>query len=89
MKVALQAVRAARPAQVIVAVPVASSEAVELLAADAEQIICLSVPAHFYAVGQWYEVFGQTPDEEVIHLLEDRVQRPAGGPTPEDTDRGG
>lgn len=82
MKVAAQAVRAARPAQLIIAVPVASEEAIELLQADADQVICLSIPECFYAVGLWYEVFGQTSDEDVIRLLDDSARRHFGAAPP-------
>jgi len=56
-------------ARVIVAVPVASASAVESLLGSADEVISVSVPAGFYAVGQFYERFGQTEDSEVRELL--------------------
>ncbi|HSK47055.1 MAG TPA: phosphoribosyltransferase family protein [Coriobacteriia bacterium] len=56
-------------ARIIVAVPVASSSAVASLRASADEVIAVSVPAGFYAVGQFYERFGQTEDAEVRELL--------------------
>jgi putative phosphoribosyl transferase len=71
MRVAIQTVRKAQPAKVIVAVPVSAPEACRELAAEADEMVCLSTPQPFYAVGQWYEDFGQTSDEEVTSLLEE------------------
>jgi putative phosphoribosyl transferase len=69
MQAAVQAVRAAHPACVIVAVPVASSEACAHMTLVADQCLCLSRPEPFRAVGLWYRHFGQVGDDEVIALL--------------------
>jgi len=69
MRAAVQAVRQLKPARVIVAVPVASREAYGMASAVADDVVCLSTPAFFRAVGQWYEEFPQTSDEEVRSLL--------------------
>jgi putative phosphoribosyl transferase len=55
--------------RVILAVPVAPREAVERLAAEADEVAILDTPEPFYAVGQWYQEFGQVEDEEVVALL--------------------
>jgi putative phosphoribosyl transferase len=68
----LAAVRAARNLEarkVVVAVPVASAHARRTLAKEADEVICVGTPLSFYAVGQWYEEFTQTTDEEVADLL--------------------
>ncbi len=68
----LAAIRAARQvgaAQVIVAAPVGSTAARERVAREADEVILLSEPAGFMAVGQFYERFEQVEDEEVIRLL--------------------
>jgi putative phosphoribosyl transferase len=70
MQVAVKVVREANPARLIVAVPVAPRDSYENLRTKVDEIICLSMPEPFYAVGQWYENFEQTTDEEVIALLE-------------------
>ncbi|MDM0031609.1 phosphoribosyltransferase [Variovorax sp. J22P271] len=70
MSAAVQAARAGRPQRVIVAVPVASTEAVQGLGALADEVVCLFTPEHFRAVGLWYQDFGQTSDEEVCRLLD-------------------
>jgi predicted phosphoribosyltransferase len=48
---------------------VASVEARDRIAAVADEIVCLSAPEWFSAVGQWYRDFGQTEDAEVCELL--------------------
>lgn len=68
---ATQTVRRAQPANVIVAVPVADPETRQELAVNVDEMVCLSAPQSFYAVGQWYEDFGQTSDEEVTSLLQE------------------
>ncbi len=56
--------------KVIVALPVASREAAEILRAEADDFVCLSTPADFRAVGNWYLDFSQVSDQEVIGQLE-------------------
>jgi predicted phosphoribosyltransferase len=63
------AARAAQPQRIIVAVPVASREAVRLLGTVADEVVSVFTPEHFRAVGLWYADFGQTSDDEVRELL--------------------
>jgi predicted phosphoribosyltransferase len=69
MEAAARALRTLGAARVVVAVPVASPEARERIAAVADEVVCLAAPAFFSAVGQWYRDFAQTSDEEVRDLL--------------------
>jgi predicted phosphoribosyltransferase len=55
--------------RVVVAVPVASASAVAALNAVADEVVAVSVPSGFYAVGQFYQRFGQTADGEVRAIL--------------------
>ncbi|MCX7796916.1 MAG: phosphoribosyltransferase family protein, partial [bacterium] len=64
----VKGVKVKNPKRVIVAVPVASYEAVKRLEKEAE-VIALYIPEYFYAVGQFYEDFRQITDEEVISAL--------------------
>jgi putative phosphoribosyl transferase len=66
---ACEVVRAQGPARVVAAVPVAPPEAVIRLRQGADEVVCLSVPRLFHAVGEWYRDFSQTSDEEVVTLL--------------------
>jgi predicted phosphoribosyltransferase len=75
MRAAVRAVRAASPARVVVAVPVAAPEAVEALRMDADDVTVVSMPAWLDGVGQWYDDFAQTSDEEVRGLLSEPGER--------------
>ncbi|MEW6727490.1 phosphoribosyltransferase [Desulforudis sp. 1088] len=66
---ALRSVKNARPARVVLAVPVAPPDTAEMLSGEVDEMICLLTPEPFYAVGQFYRRFDQTTDEEVIALL--------------------
>jgi putative phosphoribosyl transferase len=69
MRAAVRAVRGQRPAEIVIAVPVAAPETCEELRAEADRVECLRTPQPFSAVGLWYQDFGQTTDEEVRALL--------------------
>ncbi len=69
MEAAVRALKALGAARVVVAVPVASAEARQRIAALADEIVCLETPRYFSAVGQWYSDFEQTSDSEVSRLL--------------------
>ena len=69
MCAAVEAARARSPSSIVVAVPTGSRAAVRKLQAMAETVVCLESPASFYAVGQFYEDFSQTSDDEVRQLL--------------------
>jgi len=69
MLAAVRAARAGRAARIIVAVPVGSPQAAELLAPEADQLVILQTPAVLFAIGEWYERFEQLEDEEVCRLL--------------------
>ncbi|WP_274423349.1 phosphoribosyltransferase [Chelativorans sp. YIM 93263] len=69
IRVALNALRRAKAASIALAVPVAPREVLDILHEDADEVICLSAPVDFRAVGLHYEDFGQTSDAEVVRLL--------------------
>lgn len=71
MEAAARAIRQQSPAAVVIAVPVSSWEAAERLAPVADRVVCLDTPHPFHAVGQWYDHFDQTTDEEVVEVLEE------------------
>lgn len=66
---ACEVARAHGAARVVLAVPVAPPDAAERLGGQVDELVCLSAPPGFSAVGEWYRDFGQTPDEEVVSLL--------------------
>jgi len=67
----LRAIRTRQPAQLILAVPVGPEDTIQILSAEADQVVCLYTPELFWAVGAFYAVFDQTTDAEVIQLLQD------------------
>jgi len=69
MEAAVRSLQALGASRVVVAVPVASPEARDRIAAVADEVVCLATPMLFSAVGQWYRDFGQTSDDEVRDLL--------------------
>jgi putative phosphoribosyl transferase len=69
MRVAARAVRDQRPARLVIAVPVGSADTCDSLRSDADEVVCLSTPSPFRAVGLWYEDFSETRDAEVRDLL--------------------
>ncbi|MEZ7005260.1 phosphoribosyltransferase [Streptomyces sp. AD55] len=76
-RAALRHLRRREPARLILAVPVGAPEAVAALRREADDVLCLSQPPDFGAVGLWYDDFAQVTDEEVIALLDTR--RPPAG----------
>jgi putative phosphoribosyl transferase len=71
MRAAVAAVARERPARLVAAVPVGSAEACAELRDVVDELVCVSIPEPFWAVGQAYETFEQTTDDEVRRLLED------------------
>lgn len=69
MLAAIKALRDHRPARIVVAVPVGSPEICEAMGADADEVICATMPEPLIGVGRWYEDFSQTSDDEVRALL--------------------
>lgn len=69
MRVAVRALKAKGPRKVVAAVPTGSAEACDLLALEADELICLDSPVNFGGVGAWYRDFSQTSDAEVLDLL--------------------
>jgi len=67
---ALRALRARRPRRLILAVPACAPDTAARLDDVADEVVCLVAPADFVAVGKWYANFGQTDDDEVLHLLD-------------------
>ncbi len=68
--VALQAVAQAGARRVVLAVPVAPADALARLPIGAHDFVCLMQPEELMSVGQYYDDFTQTSDEEVLALLD-------------------
>ena len=68
-RAALGALRALKPAYVLLAVPVAPASALQGLAPLVDRLVCLWTPEPFFAVGAHYRDFRQVGDEEVLAAL--------------------
>ena len=80
MRAAVKALRQRGAAKIVVAVPVGPPDTCHQLEQEVDEMMCLSTPAFFQAVGQYYEDFSQISDEDVRGLLAHGAQeRPAPG----------
>jgi len=79
MQVAIRAVRRRGPARLVLAVPVAPPETLTAFAKEADETICLDMPAALGAIGHYYRDFHQMSDAEVTDLLA-RATRSTGRP---------
>lgn len=80
VRAALKALRRRRPARLMLAVPVAPAETLAALRDEVDDIVCLSTPSPFHAIGLHYVDFHQLDDDEVVALLEAaRARLPADG----------
>lgn len=70
MKAAILAIRDQKAAKIVVAVPVSPPDTATEIQEMVDDFLCLGTPWTFQAVGQFYERFDQTENEEVISLLE-------------------
>ncbi len=73
-RAACQVARALGARRVVLAVPVAPRGWEARIGTDADEAIALRTPEDFFAIGQFYVDFAQTPDEEVTAAL-DRARR--------------
>src|SRR5881296_4604339 len=74
MRAAVKALRERGAAKIVVAVPVGPPDTCHELEERADETICLSTPEFFQAVGQYYDDFSQTSDEDVRELLSHAAQ---------------
>jgi predicted phosphoribosyltransferase len=69
LKASLKLLRKKGAKPITVAVPVGPPSTIEELQQEADRVVCLYTPEPFYAIGEFYEDFEQTSDEEVTKLL--------------------
>ena len=69
MKAAIHSTRSEGAAAIVVAVPVSPPDTLEEIQEIVDEVICLDAPLFFQAVGQFYEDFSPTSDDEVIELM--------------------
>ena len=78
MMAALRATRRRNPKKLVAAVAVASTEAARAMAHEADALVCLKIPAEFYAVGQFFENFSQVTDDDVVAVFARQRSRASG-----------
>src|SRR5947199_6909516 len=78
MRAAVKALRQRGAAKIVVAVPVGPPDTCHEIEEQADEAICLSTPEFFQAVGQYYEDFSQTSDDDVRELLSSAAQNVSG-----------
>jgi predicted phosphoribosyltransferase len=69
MRAAVEALRALEPAEIVVAVPTGARQTCDELRPHVDALVCTTTPEPFYAVGEQYEDFSATTDDEVCRLL--------------------
>lgn len=69
VRAALRGLRRRGPARLLLAVPVAPPDTVDELRKEVDEVICLSQPSYFGAIGYFYRDFHQLSDDEVIALM--------------------
>lgn len=74
-RAACRVVRARGAARVVLAAPVASARTVAEFRGEADEVVLLVAARGSFSVGQWYEQFDQTPDDEVVECLKRASQR--------------
>jgi|ERR1041385_2255254 len=70
MIAAIAALRQLQAGRIVVAAPTMARSTYELLCRTADEVVAVILPEEFYGVGQWYDDFSQTTDEEVRALLD-------------------
>ena len=69
IRAALRAIRLRKPGRLVLAVPVASTDALAVLRQEADHVVCLEDHEPFGAIGVYYADFRQTADQEVIDAM--------------------
>ncbi|MFC0397029.1 phosphoribosyltransferase [Paraburkholderia rhizosphaerae] len=79
MKAAIRALRSRGPSKIVAALPVAPPDAAQKLRGEVDEFVCVLTPANFYAVGQFYDDFSETTDDDVRTLLAQAGTQPRPG----------
>jgi putative phosphoribosyl transferase len=74
MRAAVAALRQMEAARIIVATPTCAVDTAREMGPEVDEVVAVTTPARFRGVGEWYEDFSQTTDDEVRELLEKASQ---------------
>lgn len=69
IRAAIAALKRKHPPRLILAVPVAPADTIEMLRTQVDDVVCLETPEPFYAIGMHFDDFHQVPDDEVVRLM--------------------
>ena len=69
MRASIAALRKRNPAKIVMAVPVAAAQTLSAMRDLVDDVVCIEAPTAMHAIGQWYEDFAPTTDDDVIALL--------------------
>lgn len=69
IRAAIAALKRRKPQRLILAVPVAPADTLEMLRTQVDDVVCLETPEPFYAIGMHFDDFHQVPDDEVVQLM--------------------
>lgn len=82
-RAACRYLRTQKPKAVIYAAPVCAADSSRRMADEAHAVVCASVPQFFQAVGEFYDDFTQTTDDEVLAILNQSAPPPRAAPSQE------
>ena len=69
MLAAIRSVRARKPRKLVAAIGVAPAQSLAAIEEEADEVVCLSAPFDFYAVGQFFDDFSEVTDDMVVAAL--------------------
>ena len=69
IRAAIAALKRRSPQRLILAIPVAPADTIQVLRRQVDDVVCLETPDPFYAIGMHFDDFHQVPDDEVIQLM--------------------
>jgi len=69
VRAGMEGLRRQHAARIILATPVIAASTFEELRREADEVVAVLIPESFYGVGQWYEDFSPTTDQDVQHLM--------------------
>ena len=75
MRAAIMALKEQEAGRIVVATPTAALETAVEIKRQVDEFVALMTPAEFHSVGEWYESFNQTTDEEVRAALQSAERR--------------
>jgi len=78
MRAAIAMVKKQQPKRIVVAVPTASPQAVQLFSQLADEVVALYTPYPFYAVADAYANWYDVSDAEALALLKERIENDKG-----------